>query len=171
MLSFIFVLLLSILVSIDGYVIGFSFGLKRIRIPVTVVAMIALFSSFVILFSMGIGQLIGDLIPTNGIQTFAGILMIAVGLYNLTHDLPLYRRSYFLMIALFMNVDSFGYGIQAGLAERSYSFALVAGLLLFAALIIGVIHGHETRNRFILRYVTLFPSLLFILLGVSKLLF
>ncbi|TWI59223.1 hypothetical protein [Halalkalibacter nanhaiisediminis] len=171
MLSSLVVLLLSILVSIDGYIIGFSFGLKRIRVPITIVVLIALFSSFVILFSMGIGHFIGDILPTNGIQSFAGILMIAVGFYNMVHDLPLYRRSFFLMIALFMNVDSFSYGIQAGLAERSLSFAPIAGLLIFFAMFIGVIHGHETKNRFILRYVRLLPSLLFIFLGLSKIFF
>ncbi|MDT8860616.1 manganese efflux pump [Alkalihalobacillus sp. MEB130] len=171
MLAFILLLLLSMLVSIDAFAIGFLFGLKKIRIPLIVVAMIALFSAFVVFFSMGIGRFIGDFVPTNVIQTGAGILLIGIGIFNLIYDLPLYRRSYFVMIALLMNVDSFGYGIQAGLAERSFWFAPLAGIIIFGAFIIGVIQGHETKSRFILRYMSVIPSILFLLLGFSKLLF
>ncbi|WP_332694683.1 hypothetical protein [Halalkalibacter lacteus] len=171
MLALIFLLLLSMLVSIDAFAIGFLFGLKKIRIPLIFVAMIALFSAFVIFFSMGIGRIIGDLVPTASIQTGAGVLMIAIGIFNLFFDLPLYRRSYFVMVALLMNVDSVGYGIQAGLSERSFWFAPMAGVIIFIAFIIGVIQGHEIRSRFIIKYMTFIPSILFLLLGLSKLLF
>ncbi|WP_100372942.1 hypothetical protein [Bacillus sp. FJAT-45037] len=170
-MGFLFLLLLSVLVSIDGFVIGFMFGLKRIRIPLIVIALIAIFSSFVIFFSMGIGRLIGEIVPSSFIQMFAGILMISVGLYNLFHELPLYRRSFFVIIALLMNVDSVGYGVQAGLAERPFWFAPLAGFILFFALVIGIIRGYETRNPFILKYMTAIPGVLFICLGLTKVLF
>ncbi|MCL7747431.1 MULTISPECIES: manganese efflux pump [Halalkalibacter] len=171
MLAFILLLLLSMLVSIDAFAIGFLFGLKKIRIPLLVVAMIALFSAFVVFFSMGIGRFIGDLVPTSIIQTMAGILLIGIAVFNLIYEIPLYRRSYFVMIALLMNVDSFGYGIQAGLSDRSFWFAPMAGMIIFFAFIIGVIHGHEIKSRFIIRYMAYIPSILFLLLGISKLLF
>ncbi len=171
MLSLLIVILLSFFISIDGYVLGFSLGLKRIRIPLLVVVLMAFFTSFVILLAMGIGQLIGDFIPTNVIKTLGGILMIFIGIYHFIHKLPSYSRSYFLIITLFMNVDSFGYGIQAGVSGRSFSFPLIAGFLLFMALLIGIMHGYETRNRMILRYISFLPSLLFIFLGITKLLF
>ncbi|MCM3713985.1 manganese efflux pump [Halalkalibacter oceani] len=170
MLNILVTFLLSLLVSLDGYVIGFSFGLKRIRIPLSIVMMIAGFSSVVILISMGVGHLIGELVPTKNIQVFAGLLLIGAGLYHFLQDPPLYRRSYFLMIALFMNIDNIGYGIQAGLAQRPLSFAPLAGLLLCVSMVVGVIHGQETKNRFLLRYVSIAPALLFILLGLSKVL-
>lgn len=171
MLAFVFLLLLSMLMSIDAFAIGFLFGVKRIRIPLIIIALIAMFSSFVIFFSMGIGHLLGDLIPTSVIQTVAGFLLIGLGIYNLIYEMPLYRRSYFVMVALLMNVDSLGYGIQAGLAERSFWFAPMAGVIIFSAFILGIIYGHEIKNRFIIRYISLVPSLIFLLLGVSKLLF
>jgi putative Mn2+ efflux pump MntP len=119
---------------------------------------------------MGIGHFLGEIIPTSMIQTLAGFLLIAIGIYNLLNDLPLYRRSYFIMIALLMNVDSFGYGIQAGLADRSFWFAPMAGFIIFAAFILGIIHGQETKNQFIIRYMAVIPSMIFVLLGLSKLL-
>ncbi|ARK30739.1 manganese efflux pump [Halalkalibacter krulwichiae] len=170
MLAFILLLLLSVLVSIDAFAIGFLFGLKRIRIPLVIIGLIALFSSFVIFFSMGVGRFIGEIIPSSIIQTFAGILLIGIGLYNLFFDMPVYRKSYFVMIALLMNVDSLGYGIQAGLAERSFWFAPLAGIIIFTAFIIGIIYGHETKSRFILRYMAVIPSMIFVILGISKLL-
>lgn len=171
MLAFVLLLLLSILVSIDAFAIGFLFGLKRIQIPLIIVVLIALFSSFVIFFSMGIGRFLGELVPSSIIQTVAGCLLIGLGIYNFIYEMPLYRRSYFVMVALLMNVDSLGYGIQAGLAERSFWFAPIAGIIIFLAFIFGIIYGHETKNRFILRYVSIIPSFIFLLLGFSKLLF
>ncbi|KHF40449.1 manganese efflux pump [Halalkalibacter okhensis] len=171
MLAFILLLLLSMLISMDAFAIGFLFGLKKIRIPLIVVAMIALFSAFVVFFSMGIGRFIGELIPTSIIQTIAGLLLIGIAIFNFLYDLPLYRRSYFVMIALLMNVDSLGYGIQAGLSDRSFWFAPMTGIIIFAAFIVGIIYGHEIKNRFIIRYMTYIPSILFLLLGLSKLLF
>ncbi len=159
------------LVSIDAFGIGFLFGLKKIRIPVVFIAMIALFSAFVVFFSMGVGRIIGDLVPASSIQTSAAVLMIAIGIYNMFFDLPLYRRSYFVMVALLMNVDSVGYGIQAGLSDRSFWFAPMAGVIIFIAFIIGVIYGHELKSRFIIKYMTFIPSIIFLLLGFSKLLF
>jgi putative Mn2+ efflux pump MntP len=170
-MGFILLIFLALLVSIDGFVIGFMFGLKRIKIPLIVLLLISIFSAFVIFFSMGVGRVLGDVIPSSFIQTLAGILMISVGIYNLFNDLPLYRRSYFIIIALLMNVDSVGYGVQAGLAERPFWFAPLAGILLLFALIFGIIHGHETKNPFVLRYVAALPGLLFICLGMMKLLF
>ena len=171
MLSFVFLLLLSILVSVDAFAIGFLFGLKRIRIPLIIIMLIALFSSFIIFFSMGIGHLLGELISTSIISVFAGVILIVIGVYNFFSEMPLYRRSYFIMVALLMNVDSIGYGIQAGLADRSFWFSPLAGLIIFVAFILGIIYGHETKNRFIVRYMSIIPGLVFILLGLSKLLF
>ncbi|GAE24468.1 hypothetical protein JCM9140_399 [Halalkalibacter wakoensis JCM 9140] len=171
MVTFILLFLLSILVSIDAFAIGFLLGLKKIRIPLVVVAMIAFFSGFIVFFSMGIGRLLGEFVPTSIVQTGAGIFLIGIAIYNFIYELPLYRRSYYLMIALLMNVDSFGYGIQAGLSDRSFWFAPMAGALIFAAFVIGVIYGHEIKSRFIIRYMSYIPSILFLLLGLSKLLF
>ncbi|WP_227938143.1 manganese efflux pump [Alkalihalobacillus deserti] len=171
MLAFVLLLLLSMLVSIDAFAIGFLFGVKRIRIPLIIIVLIAMFSSFVIFFSMGIGRLLGELIPSSIIQTVAGFLLIGLGIYNLIYEMPLYRRSYFIMVALLMNVDSLGYGIQAGLAERSFWFAPLAGIIIFSAFILGIIYGHETKNQFVIRYVSLIPSFIFLLLGFSKVLF
>ncbi|MDV2885089.1 hypothetical protein RYX45_07840 [Alkalihalophilus pseudofirmus] len=170
-MGFLFLVLLALLVSIDGFVIGFMFGLKRIKIPLIVLVFISIFSAIVIFLSMGVGRLLGEVIPSSIIQTLAAILMIGVGVYNLFNELPLYRQSYFVIIALLINVDSVGYGIQAGFAERPFWFAPLAGTILFLALIFGIIRGHETKNPFILKYIASLPGLLFICLGVMKLMF
>ncbi|MBP3952958.1 hypothetical protein [Bacillus suaedae] len=171
MIAFFSTIILALLVCVDGYAIGFIFGLKRINIPFSVVLMLSAFSMSVLFFSMGIGRLIGEIIPSPIIQTTSGIFLIGIGIYQLFHDLPLYRRSYFLVVALFMNIDSVSYGIQAGLAERTFWFAPLAGFFILITFILGVIHGHQTKNRFIVRYLSLLPSFIFILLGLSKLFF
>jgi putative Mn2+ efflux pump MntP len=168
-------LLLSLLISIDGFVIGFLFGLKRIRIALSVIVAIGTFSGFVIFFSMGVGHLIGEIIPSQIISTIAGLMMIGIGIYNLFNEFPLYQRSFFVMIALLMNVDNFGYGVQAGLANQPFWLSTFVGFFVCFTLISGVIAGHETKNNLIIRYKAILPALpalpalLFISLGISKL--
>ncbi len=155
--------------SIDGFAIGLLFGLKRIRISLSVIFVIAMFSGFIIFVSMGFGRLLGEIVPTHYMGSIAGVMMICLGVYNLFNEIPLYQRSYFVMIALLINVDSFGYGIQAGLAMQSFSLAPLAAFSIGFSLLFGIIYGKKTKNHFFLQYITFMPSLFFILLGISKL--
>lgn len=166
-----FMLLFSVLISIDGFIIGLLFSLKRIRVSLNVVVAIGLFSSFVIFFSMGIGQLVGEIIPSQIISITAGLIMIGIGIYNLFNDFPLYQPSFFIIIALIINIDNLGYGLQAGLSNLPFSFALLVGFFVCLSLISGLIAGHDTKNTLILRYIEVLPAFLFISLGVSKLFF
>ncbi len=134
-------------------------------------AMIAFFSGFVIFFAMALGQLIGEIISAHFLSTFAGLLMIGLGIYNLFNELPLYRRSFFVMITLLMNVDSFGYGIQAGIANQPYWLAPLGGFFIGFTLMVGIIYGHITENKLIMQTVETLPGILFIILGASKLFF
>jgi putative Mn2+ efflux pump MntP len=162
-------LLLSLLISIDGFVIGLLFSLKRLRISLSIIVAIGTFSSFVIFFSMGVGYLAGEIIPSQIITKLAGFMMIGIGVYNLFNEFPLYQRSFFVIIALLINVDNFGYGIQAGLSNQPFSLALFVGFFICLALISGVIAGYETKNKLIIRYMEFLPAILFISLGISKL--
>ncbi len=163
-------ILLSLLISIDAFVIGFLLSLKRIRISLATIIAIGLFSSFVIFISMGFGHLIGEIIPSQVVSTIAGILMIGIGIYNLFHEFPLYQRSFFVVVALLINIDNIGYGVQAGLSNQPLWLAPFAGFFVCFALIIGITVGFATKNKLMLRYIEIFPALLFISLGLSKLL-
>lgn len=166
-----FSLLLLLLISFDGFVLGFLFGVKKIKIPLSIIILISTFTGFVVFFAMGIGRLLGDVVSADSLSYFAGFLMIALGIYNLFNELPLYKRSFFVMIALLMNVDSFGYGLQVGLANQPFWLAPLSGFFVGSTLVSGVIYGHITKNKLLIQSIESLPGLLFIFLGVSKILF
>ncbi|WP_209124668.1 manganese efflux pump [Alkalihalobacillus sp. BA299] len=164
-IAFIFSLFL---LSIDGFIIGFIFGLKKIRIELSTLTVLSVFTSIVMLVALFFGHLFGEFIPTDIIKSFSGIVLIAIGAYQLMSDPPLYKPSFLIRLAIIINIDSLAYGVQAGLAGRSYSFAFFVGVFLFIAVIFGVIQGYTIKNSFVLRYLEVLPGFIFIILGLSK---
>ncbi|WP_078427127.1 manganese efflux pump [Alkalihalobacterium alkalinitrilicum] len=167
-LAFIFSLFL---LSIDGFIIGFIFGLKKIRIAISTLTIISIFTAFVMLIALFFGNIVGELIPTYAIKVFSGILLITIGTYQLISDPPLYQPSFLIRLAIIINIDGLAYGVQAGLAGRSYSFAFFVGIFLFFAIVFGVVQGSTIKNRFITRYLAVLPGFIFIVLGISKFIF
>lgn len=167
-LAFLFSLFL---LSIDGFIIGFIFGLKRIRIELATLTIISIFTALVMLIALFFGNVVGEFIPTYAIKVLSGILLIVIGAYQLLSNPPLYQPSFLIRLAIIINIDGLAYGVQAGLAGRSYSFAFFVGIFLFAAIVFGVIQGNTIRNSFVLRYLAVLPGSIFIVLGLSKFIF
>ncbi|WP_062047104.1 manganese efflux pump [Bacillus sp. JCM 19034] len=169
-MTYITIFLMALLVSLDAFAIGFLFGLKRIRIPISIITVISCFSSIVLLITMGIGKIVGDFIPISLTDNISGLFLIGLSFYHLFYEIRYYRKSFFLIITLFINIDNIGYGFQAGFLNHPIFFAPLAGLLIFIAFITGIIYGHITARRIILHYLRLLPCFLFFFLGVIKLL-
>ncbi|WP_017727581.1 hypothetical protein [Halalkalibacterium ligniniphilum] len=170
MFDLIILVFLSILTSLDGFFIGFLYGFKRVKIPLQHIVALSAFSAVIVFFSMSVGRLIGEFVPSYILHTLAGIMMIGLGLYNLVHQPPLHARSYFITLALIMNIDSLGYGLQAGITERSFYLAPLVGVILFVSFLFGMIQGHFVKNPLILQSMASLPGLVFIFLGICKLL-
>ncbi|GAE30646.1 manganese efflux pump [Alkalihalobacillus hemicellulosilyticus] len=168
-MTYLTIFLMALLVSLDAFAIGFLFGLKRIRIPLSLIIMIACISSAIIFISMTIGRLVGDFIPTTLTDTLSGLFLIGLAFYHLFFEIPFYRKSFLFVITLFMNIDNIGYGFQAGFQNHSFLFAPLSGMIILFAFVFGVIYGHVTTNRIILHYLRFLPSLLFFFLGLLKL--
>jgi putative Mn2+ efflux pump MntP len=58
------VLLLAIGISLDGFVAGTAYGLRRVRIPLTSVVITSLVSGVAVLMGMAAGALVGQYIDT-----------------------------------------------------------------------------------------------------------
>ncbi|MGO4889206.1 hypothetical protein ACJ2A9_15765 [Anaerobacillus sp. MEB173] len=160
-----------ILLSLDGFVIAFIFGLKKIRVKLTALMVIAIFTSFIMLFALFFGHVLGEVIPTRGLTVFSGMLLIGIGVYQLISDPPIYRPSFLFQLAIIINIDGLAYGIQAGMNGRGYSFAIFVGIFIFFALVLGIIQGQTLKNPLIVNHLSILPGLIFILLGLSKIIF
>ncbi|WP_382393324.1 sporulation membrane protein YtaF [Lentibacillus juripiscarius] len=83
MLYYTGLLFLIIGVSIDGFGAGMSYGLRKVHIPYSAVAIIMLCSGFIVYLSMTIGTLLKSIITPEITGSIGGIILFCIGLYCL----------------------------------------------------------------------------------------
>lgn len=76
-------LLLSFAVSLDGFGVGVTYGLRRIRIPIVSVIIIACLSGIVIWLSMAVGGFITDYLSPVVARIIGASILIAIGVWAL----------------------------------------------------------------------------------------
>ncbi|GMK39028.1 putative membrane protein YtaF [Paenibacillus sp. CCS19] len=76
-------LLLSFAVSLDGFGVGVTYGLRRIRIPIISVIIIACCSGIVIWLSMAVGGFITDYLSPVVARIIGASILIAIGVWAL----------------------------------------------------------------------------------------
>ncbi|WP_276354271.1 sporulation membrane protein YtaF [Cohnella caldifontis] len=85
--SFASLILLSFAVSLDGFGVGMTYGIRKIRIPAKSVAIIACCSGLVILLSMVAGRLLTRWMPPAGASAAGAVILIAIGIWALVQFL------------------------------------------------------------------------------------
>ncbi len=80
-MSWALLLLLALAVSIDGFTVGFSCGLRRLEIPPASLLAISLLSAAAVACSMLAGSGAAQLLPLRFISAFGGVLLVLLGLY------------------------------------------------------------------------------------------
>ncbi|PRX75025.1 putative sporulation protein YtaF [Cohnella sp. SGD-V74] len=76
-------LLLSFAVSLDGFGVGMTYGVRKIKIPVSSVAIISVCSGLIILLSMMVGVAITRWIPPQGASAIGAVILIGIGMWAL----------------------------------------------------------------------------------------
>lgn len=74
-------LMLAIAVSIDGFGVGITYGMRRIKIPVHSVVIITACSAFVILVAMYIGGWLAYFLAPSVTHYIGGTILIGIGLW------------------------------------------------------------------------------------------
>ncbi|MCZ8518319.1 MULTISPECIES: sporulation membrane protein YtaF [Paenibacillus] len=87
MLPGISLLLLALAVSLDGFGVGVTYGLRRIRIPLLSIAIIAACSGGIIYVSMGIGVLLRNFVDPAGARMIGAVILIGIGIWALVQML------------------------------------------------------------------------------------
>lgn len=75
--------LLSFAVSLDGFGVGITYGLRRIRIPPRSIAIISCCSGLVILLSMMVGAMLARWMTPHGASSIGAFILIAIGMWAL----------------------------------------------------------------------------------------
>lgn len=81
--SFTSLILLSFAVSLDGFGVGITYGVRKIRIPIPSVMIISVFSGLVILLSMTVGNLLVKWMSPHGASSVGAIILIGIGIWAL----------------------------------------------------------------------------------------
>lgn len=77
------VFLLAFAVSLDGFGVGFTYGLRKMKIPLRSIMTIAVCSAMVLLAAMGIGTIIETRISAHVAERLGGIVLILIGVWIL----------------------------------------------------------------------------------------
>ncbi|WP_219838131.1 MntP/YtaF family protein [Paenibacillus sp. R14(2021)] len=76
-------LLLAFAVSLDGFGVGVTYGLRRIRIPLLSIIIIAFCSGLVVWLSMQIGAVLSGYMPPITAKWIGAVLLMLIGAYAL----------------------------------------------------------------------------------------
>lgn len=95
-MSFFYVIVMSIAVSLDGFVAGIAYGLKGIRMPVVSIAIVGVVTTICAAAAMVAANVLGSVINTQAAVTGGAVLLILIGLFSLfqeylTKDIPSYQ--------------------------------------------------------------------------------
>jgi len=83
MLYFTGLLFLVIAVSLDGFGVGITYGVRSIRVPLSALAIIMMISGLVVLASMTIGTMLSSVISPEWARMFGAGILIFLGLFAL----------------------------------------------------------------------------------------
>ncbi|SHG43886.1 putative sporulation protein YtaF [Ornithinibacillus halophilus] len=87
MLFYTGLLLLVIAVSLDGFGVGISYGMRKIRVPIIALSIIMICSGIVVLTSMTIGSMLGSMISPNTANIIGGGILITLGIFSLINTI------------------------------------------------------------------------------------
>lgn len=73
---------LVIAVSLDGFGVGLTYGMRNIKVPFLPLTIIMICSGAVVFLSMTIGNVITVLIPEKIANGLGGIILVAIGLFS-----------------------------------------------------------------------------------------
>ncbi|WP_080844470.1 sporulation membrane protein YtaF [Cytobacillus gottheilii] len=76
-------LLLAFAVSLDSFSVGLTYGLRKMKIPIKSILIIACCSAVTLFVAMGIGHIIVEFLSPHAAEQIGGIILIALGCWVL----------------------------------------------------------------------------------------
>ncbi|HLR68296.1 sporulation membrane protein YtaF [Virgibacillus alimentarius] len=82
MLFYTGLLFLVIAVSVDGFSVGVTYGMRNIRVPFFALSIIMICSGIVVSLSMTVGSILGSVISPHLADNIGGIILILLGCFS-----------------------------------------------------------------------------------------
>ncbi|MFZ3590728.1 sporulation membrane protein YtaF [Bacillus sp. DJP31] len=83
MLQSISLILLAFAVSLDSFSVGFTYGLRKMHMPLRSILVIALCSALTLILAMGVGSLISLVLSPEWAEKIGGIVLVGIGAWVL----------------------------------------------------------------------------------------
>ncbi|WP_404329505.1 sporulation membrane protein YtaF [Mesobacillus maritimus] len=83
MVQIVSLLLLAFAVSLDSFSVGFTYGLRKVKIPLKSIITIAICSAGVLIVAMTIGEVLGEVLPEAIAGKLGGFILILLGAWIL----------------------------------------------------------------------------------------
>lgn len=74
-------MLLAFAVSLDSFSVGFTYGIRKMKIPLFSIVIVACMSAITLLISMIIGELIGNLLSPVLAGRIGGVILVGLGIW------------------------------------------------------------------------------------------
>lgn len=74
-------ILLAFAVSLDSFSVGFTYGLRKMKIPLVSIIIIACMSALTLLISMLIGEVVSNILSPSIAERMGGLLLIMLGVW------------------------------------------------------------------------------------------
>ena len=174
-------IILALLVSIDSFSIGLTYGLRNAKINIfskIVLILISIAFSFISIF---IGGLITDFFPEFIIPIISGIILIIIGILVIYDPIPFdfdhskqidLKESFFL--SLMLSIDSICVGIGKSMENKfAFLFPVLVTFFNISFLSIGINFGRKfvLNKNFSDNILSIVSGIFLILIGISKFIF
>ncbi|MBM7660579.1 putative sporulation protein YtaF [Bacillus mesophilus] len=83
MLQYLSLILLAFAVSLDSFSVGLTYGLRKMKIPLRSICIIALCSALTLMVAMGAGELIASVLSVEWAERIGGIILVFIGAWVL----------------------------------------------------------------------------------------
>lgn len=90
-MKFFTAVLLAIALSIDGFGVGLSYGIRKIKVSFVPIILIVFCSVLALTFSLFAGQLVAGFIPGHLAGALGGTILVLIGLWQLAEGLKKYK--------------------------------------------------------------------------------
>ncbi|MBE4908234.1 sporulation membrane protein YtaF [Bacillus luteolus] len=83
MTQYLSLVLLAFAVSLDSFSVGFTYGLRKMKIPFKSIVIIACCSALTLLLAMGVGSTIATIISPSAAEKIGGLVLVGIGAWVL----------------------------------------------------------------------------------------
>ncbi|MGI5876530.1 MAG: sporulation membrane protein YtaF [Dethiobacteria bacterium] len=134
-MEFFAALLLAVALSVDGFAVGLSYGIGKVKITFFPIVLITLCSALAMTISIFAGQLAGAFFTLQLAGILGGSILILIGLWQLVEGLKKYKNS---PILLRINLKMFGLVLQVIREPENADIDRSGDINLREALLLGI---------------------------------